>query len=102
MLREILWLRCLDRKVKYVANDTLPVRFKRLAEWFTAHFMNYEGSEQIDWLDTVSQLIDYSMSDPEHMAKMTAGIMPVFDMLIEKPLNELLSLTRTQYHQEKL
>lgn len=78
-------------KVKYVANDTLPVRFKRLAEWFTAHFMNYEGSEQIDWLDTVSQLIDYSMSDPEHMAKMTAGIMPVFDMLIEKPLNELLS-----------
>ncbi len=43
------------------------------------------------------------MSDPEHMAKMTAGIMPVFfDMLIEKPLNELYLLTRTQYHQEKL
>lgn len=46
-------------------------------------FHELRGSEQIDWLDTVSQLIDYSMSDPEHMAKMTAGIMPVFDMLIE-------------------
>ncbi len=40
-----------------------------------------EGSEQIDWLDTVSSLLITQCQDPEHMAKMTAGIMPVFDML---------------------
>lgn len=78
-------------KVKYSSNDTLQVRFKRLVEWFSAHFLNYEGAEPIDWIDTVGRLVDYSLSDPEHMSKMTAGIMPLFSRLTEQPLNELLS-----------
>ncbi|EPO2721214.1 conjugative transfer system coupling protein TraD, partial [Escherichia coli] len=78
-------------KVKYASNDTLQVRFKRLTEWFNAHFLNYEGAEPIEWIDTVGRLVDYSMSDPEHMSKMTAGIMPLFSRLTEQPLNELLS-----------
>lgn len=56
-------------KVKYSSNDTLQVRFKRLVEWFSAHFLNYEGAEPIDWIDTVGRLVDYSLSDPEHMSK---------------------------------
>nr|UGK56402.1 hypothetical protein [Escherichia coli] len=79
------------KKVKYASNDTLQVRFKRLTEWFNAHFLNYEGAEPIEWIDTVGRLVDYSMSDPEHMSKMTAGIMPLFSRLTEQPLNELLS-----------
>lgn len=80
-------------KVKYTANETLPNRFKRLYEWYTAHFMNYEGQEKLEWLDTLAKLIDYSTSSAEHMGKMTAGIMPLFSRLTESPLDELLSPT---------
>ena len=45
----------------------------------------------LNGIDTVGRLVDYSMSDPEHMSKMTAGIMPLFSRLTEQPLNELLS-----------
>ncbi|MCW1830006.1 conjugative transfer system coupling protein TraD [Enterobacter asburiae] len=85
-------------KVKYTPNEPLSQRAKRLFEWYVAHFMNYEGVEKLEWLDTVAKLIDYSTSSAEHMGKMTAGIMPLFSRLTESPLDELLSPTDSTNH----
>lgn len=77
--------------VRYSSTDAFKERFKRLYEWYIAHFMNYEGSEKVHGIDVVSELIRYSTSEPEHMAKMTASLMPLFAKLTESPLDELLS-----------
>ncbi|CRY84106.1 conjugative transfer system coupling protein TraD [Yersinia intermedia] len=70
-------------------------KYKQYAAFFQINFTNYDGINPPAGIDTLFELIKYVQWDPAHMSKMTASLNPLFTLLSESPMDDLLSPTNT-------